>query len=260
MGLKPGYKFDSGPDGNFSDTCLLRFIVACEGEVMKSAKMLKEYTAWRIDKYPHSVPASEWIGEMSGDQAGLLTFDFVANTGQPIVILRGRYRKKGRPIEITRNFCVGVLDGASAVAHKLKLKKKYTDKKTGKPLNPLGKYGCILDLDGFGYGNADLNGALEVGKILFVYFPECLGNVWIIHSNFIFAALWSVLKVFLPKRSLNKYVFFKSEEEYKAFFPTIIDPLSLPKMYGGLADDHPKEYVGRYRPEGCPEYVTGNGQ
>jgi len=258
MGLKPAFKLDCGPDGEYVDSTLLRFIVANEGHVMKSANMLKKYTAWRTKRYQNSIPPSEWISETSGDQAGLLMIDFVTNTGKPVVIIRGRYRKKGRPAEVTRDFCVGVVDAVSAIAQKLQLQNRYKDEETGKPLNPLGKFCCILDLGSFGYANADLDGLLEVGKILFQYFPEYLGSVWIIHSNFIFAAMWSVIQVFLPKRNLGKYVFFKSEEEYKAFFPTVIDPERLPKRYGGLAEDRPKEYIGRYLPKGSPEYVTAN--
>jgi len=253
LGLTPVYKYDIGPDGHFAEQVLLRFIVACEGDVKYALKMIKNYTTWRQDNYPRGIPVNEWISEMSGSQTGFLAFDMCTNEGQPVLVLRGKCRTKGRNLDDTRKLCVGVIDGLMEQARILK--PRYIDPDTGEPYNFMGKYSCILDLGDFGYSNADFDGLMEVTKLLFKYFPECLGNVWVIHSNFIFAAMWSFIGAFLPKRNLSKYVFLRNEKEYKAFFPTIIAPEKLHKRYGGLKDDPPLNFCGDYRPKGMPLYL-----
>eukprot|EP00397_Hematodinium_sp_SG-2012_P008761 GEMP01008830.1.p1 GENE.GEMP01008830.1~~GEMP01008830.1.p1 ORF type:complete len:572 (+),score=96.33 GEMP01008830.1:173-1888(+) len=242
---------DQDPNGRFDDSVLHRFLEAEGGSVRKAVKNLAIYAKWRKEKFPRSSPWRDWFQEISGEFAGLLMVDFVDKWGRPVIVLRGRFRKKKRPTEVTQKLCVGLIDGTRAVARNLQ--DRYLDPATGMPMNPLCQYSVIFDLDQFGYSNADLDGLLEVGSMLLHYFPESLTRLWIIHSNFIFKAMWSVCKVFMPARSLKKYVFINSEQEYRQYFPKIIPPHTLPRRYGGFLDDPPTDFLGRYRPAGIPK-------
>lgn len=92
----------------------------------------------------------------------------------------------------------------------------------------------ILDLQGVGL--SILGGTLRnfiklAADIAQNYYPEMLGQMWLINTSFMFSAVWAIVKGFIDEKTRNKFNLEKSD--YSAKLLEIIEADNLPAFLGG---------------------------
>ena len=95
----------------------------------------------------------------------------------------------------------------------------------------------IIDLKGLSYKqfNKTTRSFLkQITKIDQEYYPEHLGQMFIINAPKIFSMIWSVVKLWLDKRTLAKIKVYGSDYHEKLF--GFVDPHDLPEHIGGHLD------------------------
>lgn len=95
----------------------------------------------------------------------------------------------------------------------------------------------IVDLKGLSYKqfNKTTRSFLkQITKIDQEYYPEHLGQMFIINAPKIFSMIWSVVKLWLDKRTLAKIKVYGSDYREKLYH--YVDPHDLPEHIGGHLD------------------------
>lgn len=91
----------------------------------------------------------------------------------------------------------------------------------------------ILDLQGvslFSFSQV-ASFVRNLSKISQDYYPESLGNMFIINAPMLFSSIWSLIKPFLDEVTVNKIKIIGSN--YKSTLFEYIDPENLPERLGG---------------------------
>uniref|UniRef100_A0A7S1IMF2 CRAL-TRIO domain-containing protein n=1 Tax=Eutreptiella gymnastica TaxID=73025 RepID=A0A7S1IMF2_9EUGL len=189
----------------------LRFLRARDFDLDKASGLMLSYLEWRRKVYPQGAPTH--IVEPR-THFGAVYADYLDKKGRPVLVVRARYHDKTRSTEETRHVIVMFMDGIVHHIHK-----------------PATQFSVLVDLNGFGYANADLTALKSTLSILDNYFPERLGNLWFIHANFVFMSLWKVVKSFIPVQTASKIFFYGPD--YQERLRESIDPRVLPNAYGG---------------------------
>lgn len=92
----------------------------------------------------------------------------------------------------------------------------------------------ILDVDGLGIGaltgqtKAFMKIATNIGQN---YYPEMLGQMWLINAGFFFSAVWTIVKGFIDEKTRKKIVMEKSGYAKKLL--ELVDAENLPSILGG---------------------------
>lgn len=94
------------------------------------------------------------------------------------------------------------------------------------------KFAAVIDLRGWGYSNCDIRGYLAGLNIMQSYYPERLGQVFLIHVPYIFMAAWKMVYPFIDERTRKKIVFV-ADKNLDATLHDAIDKSQLLKEYGG---------------------------
>jgi len=99
-------------------------------------------------------------------------------------------------------------------------------------------------------------------KIAQDYYPEMLGNMFIVNTPFTFKALWTIVKAFLDEKTAQKIKLEGSSYQKKLY--EIVEKENLPEILGGtckcsfiqggcLYSD-----IGPWNPEGCQNWTYKN--
>jgi hypothetical protein len=75
------------------------------------------------------------------------------------------------------------------------------------------------------------------GEIGQDYYPEILGQLWILNAPWVFKTLWSFIKVFLSETTLDKVKICGAG--YEKELHEAISPENLPECYGGTVANWP---------------------
>ncbi|UPR03541.1 CRAL-TRIO lipid binding domain-containing protein [Chloropicon primus] len=95
----------------------------------------------------------------------------------------------------------------------------------------------IIDLKGLSYKQFNKTTRSFLKQITNIdqeYYPEHLGQMFIINAPKIFSMIWSVVKLWLDKRTLAKIKVYGSDYHEKLF--NFVDPHDLPEHIGGHLD------------------------
>lgn len=91
------------------------------------------------------------------------------------------------------------------------------------------------------------------------YYPEMLGNLYIINAGFFFNALWSIAKSFIDEKTAKKVIIIGSD--YLKEFEKFIDMNTFPKLLGGKCECSGIEGgcmysdIGPWNPEGNSKQI-----
>eukprot|EP00667_Euglena_gracilis_P011823 EG_transcript_12100 len=207
----------------------LRFLRARNFDLVKSRELMLSYLKWRRTSYPSGPPVADLLERL---WRGVVYIDFLDKAGRAVITLRVRMHEKAWPVEETKHVAVLFLDTA---LHYVK--------------PHIHQFTVLVDLEGFGFANADLPALKNCLSILDQCYPERLGNLWFIHANFIFMNLWKMVRGFINPNTANKIHFFGAD--FREQLLACVDADVLPRMYGGNAPDPPAQFLGRYPPPGA---------
>ncbi len=84
------------------------------------------------------------------------------------------------------------------------------------------------------------------------YYPEVLGAMYIINAPFLFAGIWSGIKIFLDPNTQKKINIIGSN--YKSELLKVIDEENLPMFLGGKSDYDISRNMGPWNPLGLEIY------
>jgi len=80
-----------------------------------------------------------------------------------------------------------------------------------------------------------LNNALSFVKLLILvaqdYYPDMLGNIYLVNTNFFFKAMWSLFSYFIDEKTLSKIVV--TRNDYKDSLLGLVDQENLPTILDG---------------------------
>jgi len=217
-----------GQPETMDDEFFLRFLRARNFDIPKARDLMLSYLTWRQVHYPSGPPIDALRDRC---WRGVVYIDFVDKRGRAVVVLRVKLHDKNWPAEETKNLAVLFLD--AALHHTQPYARQLS---------------VLVDLDAFGYSNADLTALKNCLSLLDQCYPERLANLWFLHANFLFMNLWKVVKGFVPPATAAKIHFFGSD--FKDQLLENIDAAVLPHAYGGTAPDPDVRFVGRYGPPG----------
>ncbi|KAM3133984.1 hypothetical protein pb186bvf_013950 [Paramecium bursaria] len=74
-------------------------------------------------------------------------------------------------------------------------------------------YMTIVDVDGFGYSNFDLQMTKKLLNLVLQYYPERQNRVFIINTSFVVMGFYKMLKPFLPTRTNDKLMFIGKDQK-----------------------------------------------
>lgn len=89
------------------------------------------------------------------------------------------------------------------------------------------------------------------------YYPECLGNMFILNSPMLFSGVWAVVKPWLDKRTQDKIKI--TGKKYKDALFELVDPDNLPSFLGGncqCPNGCLSSNLGPWNPSGLPVTET----
>ena len=90
----------------------------------------------------------------------------------------------------------------------------------------------MIDLKGWGYSNCDIRGYVAGLNIMQSYYPERLGQVFLIHVPYMFMAAWKMVYPFIDERTRKKIVFV-ADKDLETTLRDAIDDSQLLEEYGG---------------------------
>eukprot|EP00121_Abeoforma_whisleri_P016157 Awhi_evm2s14837 len=214
----------------------LRFLKANYFDLELSLKMLEEYFDWRINQYPEGVKFEENKTHL---ESGVITYmtDFKDSENRPTLFIRGGLFQPTN-FEDANNLTIFGLDTL------IKAMDKDVEQFCG-----------IIDLTNFGTANIDAASIQNVALILQKFYPERLGHCWIIHSNWMFSTMWSLIKPFLNEKTAAK-VTFVPEATYEEDLANCFDVNKLPRLYGCYINLFVQLLIDNY----ICVYVGGNAE
>jgi len=124
-----------------------------------------------------------------------------------------------------------------------KVKCPIMSKRAGRRIDKMGLIIELKDAPLGPYFNSDIrNRMMMMVKVCQDYYPETLGNVYILNPPFIFYALFALVKPFLGESTKEKIQLIRGKDCDK-LCRDLIEPEHLPEQLGGkLKIDHKKPY------------------
>ncbi|CAM0871107.1 unnamed protein product [Alopecurus aequalis] len=191
-----------------------RFLRARDHSISKATTMLLQYLSWKRSAKPNGfISRDEVRGEIAKGRDHLLGYD---RLGRPMVYLYGaRHVPVRADFDDLKRYITYVLD---KICTRL----------------PVGqeKFVGVIDLKGWGYSNCDIRGYLAGLNILQNYYPERLGQVFLIHVPYVFMAAYKMVYPFIDERTRKKIVFV-ADRDLDATLHNVIDVSQLLEVYGG---------------------------
>ncbi|KAF5197694.1 Phosphatidylinositol transfer protein [Thalictrum thalictroides] len=198
------------------DVVLKRFLRHRKLDVEMASEAFLKYLTWRKAFVPNgSISESEIQNQISHKKIFMQGFD---KKGRPlVVVLHGKHvSTSGKEnLDELKRFLVYSLDKICA-----------------RMSNGQEQFSIIGDYNGWGYSNCDLNGTPTMLKILQEYYPETLGQVYLINQPYIFRTIWKIVSPFVRSNTKKKMVFVDSKEITSRLLQDI-DEDQLPEIYGG---------------------------
>jgi hypothetical protein len=152
----------------------------------------------------------------------VFVFVFVLiQNGNPLILVHGGGHDPGwSPVEDVKIYALWMMEQAVAAMP------EGVDKVT-----------LISDYSSFGYDNLD-NGLLKEGaELLQKYYPERVGDVYIVNYPFIMWGIWQIVSLWVDEKTRAKFHFVNSDEELLQ----VADPSIIPDFLGGSFADHMPE-------------------
>ncbi|XBH59162.1 hypothetical protein VPH35_080465 [Triticum aestivum] len=94
------------------------------------------------------------------------------------------------------------------------------------------KFAAVVDLKGWGYANCDIKASVAGLDIIKNYYPEQLGQVFLVHVPFVFMAAWKLGCTFVDDNTKKKFVFI-DDRGLNGTLRDVVDESQLPDVYGG---------------------------
>uniref|UniRef100_A0A7N0TML0 CRAL-TRIO domain-containing protein n=1 Tax=Kalanchoe fedtschenkoi TaxID=63787 RepID=A0A7N0TML0_KALFE len=191
---------------------LRRFLRARELDIDKASNMFLKYLNWRRTFVPNGfISESEITKNIEHNKLFMQGRD---KLGRPIVFV---YAARHLPttVEEVKRYVVYTLD------------KIISRMPSGQE-----KYITLTDVEGWGYANTDIRGALAALSILQDCYPERLGKMFIINAPYIFMAMWKVIYPFIDSKTKKKIVFVEKKKQLSTLLEEI-DESQLPEIFGG---------------------------
>ena len=221
-----------GIDYNFyDDLYLLRFLRARKFDIPKTMIMFKKFLDWR---------AKEKVDEIRESFA----FEEVLEVKKFYPHSYHKTDKNGRPIYIELLSQVNVDELFKVTTEQNMIKyyvREYERLMTRRfpacsamMKKPVEQSLTILDLQGIGIGilvgkiKSFVNLASDIGQD---YYPEMLGTMLLLNTNFFFNAVWAIVKVFIDEKTRKKITFCGSG--YQKYILEYADAANVPSIIGG---------------------------
>lgn len=196
---------------------LVRFLIARKGDVTQASEMLTKANAWHRENFP-----------LAGEKLRLVDAALSANCffvhgnardGTPVLYMRGAlYDGTKAPPEFY------VLAAAHAIQYALRRSNEMNVTVVVHAVN----------VPGAPNDNADLNFIKGFISVLSDNFPERLKRLAIFPFPWYGRAIWSILKVFVDKRTQNKVMLLSGDgKSIPNELLEFIDPDSMPQCCGG---------------------------
>lgn len=195
------------------DFTFRRFLRARDLDIGKASAMFLKYLKWKKEAVPNGfISRAEVLNELAEKKVFMQGF---GKKGQPIGVVYGATFNCKHGMDEYKRFFVYLLDNFCARM-------------------PRGqeKFLCIADMEGWGYPKCDIRAYLAAIDILQNYYPERLGNVFLVHVPYLFMKVWKIIYPFIDKNTKKKFVFV-DDKNLKATLLEEIDEGQLPEIYGG---------------------------
>ncbi|KAH9329170.1 hypothetical protein KI387_001278, partial [Taxus chinensis] len=195
------------------DATLRRFLYARDSNVQNASELYIKYRKWRQTFVPD----------------GYISETVIRNELKKNMVCMQGSDKKGRPIAV-------VFLNRHIPCHKdLENFKRYFvycfDKMSSSASRGQEKFAIIGDLEGWKYKHMDIRGYLAVLEIMQSYYPERLGNLYLIHVPYVFWAAWKLIYPFIDKKTKEK-ILIVDDKDIRTTLLNDIDENRLPAIYG----------------------------
>eukprot|EP00730_Choanoeca_flexa_P009728 TRINITY_DN13016_c0_g1_i1.p1 TRINITY_DN13016_c0_g1~~TRINITY_DN13016_c0_g1_i1.p1 ORF type:complete len:306 (+),score=54.81 TRINITY_DN13016_c0_g1_i1:2-919(+) len=201
-----------------SDTTLLRYVRARDGNVDKAHKMLVNSLEWR----------QEWKPEDISDE------DVKEDIDMCKMYVQGHDRH-GRPVVIFRP--ANDVDGVGSILTKVRFYVWTLEKAIAAMPADEHQMTWLVDMNGYRVGPSDLK-RLSLARALLAtlqdQYPERVAKLIMVKPPWYFSVLFGMLKPFISKATLSKVVWDKGDRDGR--YPLLeaeVDPSLLEQIYGG---------------------------
>nr|AAS58485.1 phosphatidylinositol phosphatidylcholine transfer protein sec14 cytosolic-like protein [Triticum monococcum] len=197
-----GFKGVSGWDPFEEDNLTLRRFLRTRGHnIGKASAMLLKYLAWKRAVKPRGFISDDEVhNQLAQEKVYTQGFD---KMGRPMVYLFAARHFPRRDFDELKRYVV------------------YQE-----------KFAAVVDLKGWGYVNCDIKASVAGLDIIKNYYPEQLGQVFLVHVPFVFMAAWKLGCTFVDNNTKKKFVFI-DDRDLSGTLRDVVDESQLPDVYGG---------------------------
>ncbi|KAF5180352.1 Phosphatidylinositol transfer protein, partial [Thalictrum thalictroides] len=198
------------------DVVLKRFLRHRKLDVEKASDSFLKYLTWRNTFVPNgSISESEIQNQLALKKLFLQGFD-----------------KKGRPIAVVFQGRDVPTNGKKSLDELKRYMVYILDKICARMSNGQEQFTAIVDLKGWGFSNFDLNATPLILSMLQEYYPETVGQIYMINQPFTLRAVWKIVSPFIRSNTKKKFVFVDNNKVTQTLVQDI-DEDQLPEIYGG---------------------------
>mmetsp|Transcript_801 Transcript_801/g.1483 ORF Transcript_801/g.1483 Transcript_801/m.1483 type:complete len:257 (+) Transcript_801:1020-1790(+) len=183
-----------------------RFLVARNYDVSAALDLCRKERKWRLKYLP--VPISDGLKELVFSEKAVLGGCDNEQNASIFVVTRLHDKRHGEG-GVLLNTQLAVLIIEKALLH-----------------SKTGKLSIVMDMNGFGWMQADLAMARRIVFLLSEAYPERLRRVFLLNAWLPFRSFWSIVSQFIDERSRQKVQFVESVTDH-------FSPESIPAHFGG---------------------------
>jgi hypothetical protein len=199
---------------------LRRFLRARRGDVEAAAAMLRAHSAWRAEKcggwWPEAnVPVARVRAQLASGKAYCHGAD---RKGRPAAWVRVRLHDAKAPREEVFLMTTFLIDEAVARCE----------------VSGCEQASVVIDFEGFGMANHDIEAASHLMSLLSSNFPERLGALIFVRESLLFWMAWKVVSLFVDARTARKISFLGSD--FRGALLREFDDAAVPAWLGGASD------------------------
>ncbi|ORX90866.1 CRAL/TRIO domain-containing protein [Basidiobolus meristosporus CBS 931.73] len=203
------------------DSILLRFLRARKFDVSKSCEMLLNALDWRLEEDVESIiEKGETVLNQRLLQDGLTHFHGRDPHGRPIAYVH-HWHPKAQSLQELKQYVIWTLETGRLLLD---------DDKDG-------KVSAIIDTSGFNMSKVDFSAANFLVSCMEAYYPECLGNLYIVEAPWVFSGFWKMISPLLDPVIKSKIIFCKRKE-----LSNYLEPEQLMEAFGGK-DPYKYHYI-----------------